>query len=383
MEHLATWRSLYSLRYCPVTLVQTVFSAGTVYLLTAMQATSGIRIAWKEMNHAKTQLDRIMDYLQDIGASWQCSTNIAGILKDLIQDQPRLFLNEKTIDIDNSLRVPSAEDEDEQASQGFRDRMPSRKDRSRGRALSNSRLRQKERRGSHSRGPPTKQIVFVGQGSENMNTAVTLPSSIQSQTHLSVNEPVNISIQIPSDPPSTSGSPSSLSFLDARPGASRYSNSQTSISCSPSQSDMSDFRDSSPSTSFSQSPLSGRFLYGNPGQYLSHNWDALNAFEQESYPAASPFATHPSFSTSFNPVGLYGPSIQSYLSTEIAGFTGMLGGQTLSPFPSFGIPINADGAFLLSPAGSHSNRSYLPEGNFVPEHFQMSMDDLDQFPPAD
>jgi hypothetical protein len=61
----------------------------------------------------------------------------------------------------------------------------------------------------------------------------------------------------------------------------------------------------------------------------------------------------------------------------------MLGGQTLSPFPSFGIPINADGAFLLSPAGSHSNRSYLPEGNFVPEHFQMSMDDLDQFPPAD
>ena len=124
MENLATWRTLYSLRYCPITLIQTVLSAGTVYLLTGTQAISGIQISWKEMDHATKKFDCVIDYLQEIGASWQCATNIASMLKGLMQDQRRLVLEGKAMDIQHSLPIPTP---DEHASQGYRDSRPLRK----------------------------------------------------------------------------------------------------------------------------------------------------------------------------------------------------------------------------------------------------------------
>ncbi|EDR10444.1 uncharacterized protein LACBIDRAFT_325474 [Laccaria bicolor S238N-H82] len=87
MELLATWRSLYTLRYAPITLIQTVFSAGTVYLLWGVQATSGPRVAHKELKTALDQQKLCHQYLVEIGKSWQCATNIAGILKNLMQKQ--------------------------------------------------------------------------------------------------------------------------------------------------------------------------------------------------------------------------------------------------------------------------------------------------------
>lgn len=367
MEHLATWRSLYTLRYCPVTLAQTVFSAGTVYLLTAAQASSGLRVAWKELRHASTHLDLILDYLQEVGESWQCSTNIASILRGLMQDQPHLL---QTIDIDSSLRVPYRDDEDEGTSQGYRDRMPPQKEsgsRSRGRALSNPKLRQ-ERRGSQSRstGPVT-------QGSENSNVALSNQSHMLHPT-----EPLRISIQMPSGPPSMCGSPSSLSFIDG-PG-----NSQSSLSRSPSLSDTSDFRNSSPSTSFNQSPVTRNLPFSNSDQHLSHGWDMLKAFEPESsHSPSSSYAS--SLGGSFGTIGQSGSSSQPYLPSEVSGFAAMLGGQGLSQFPSFGIHMNANGSFHLNSPEPSYGHHHLSGGNSqVTEHLQMqfldtSMDHLDQF----
>jgi hypothetical protein len=375
MENLATWRTLYSLRYCPITLIQTVFSAGTVYLLTATQASSGIRVAWKEMDHATKQLDRIMEYLQEIGASWQCATNIAGILKGLMQDQPRLLLNGKAIDVHGSLQVHSPEDDDERTSQGYRDRMSARKEsavRSRSRANSKSKVL---RRASLSRGPIARPIVPVGQESETIqNAAVPIPqpSSIQNQS-LPQAESLNISIQIPSHPSSISGSPASQSFIEARTDIPQY-NSPTAVS--PLSDTSNERRDSSPNASFDQTLPNGRFSYTSWDQQLSQSWDALRAFDQEQQSPTS-FATRVPLDGSFN---MGGPSAQPYLSTEITGFTGMLGGQTLPQFPSFGIPINANGPFLHNPPSSSSNHFYLSEGTVTPRHLQMgSFDNMDEF----
>ena len=93
MELLSTWRSLYKLRYCPVTLVQPVFSAGTVYLLIAMQASSGTRIAQKELRHALDQGTLVQQYLQEIGSSWNCATTISATLRNLMTEQVRPLLD--------------------------------------------------------------------------------------------------------------------------------------------------------------------------------------------------------------------------------------------------------------------------------------------------
>ena len=97
MKLLATWCSLYTLRYAPITLIQTVFSAGTVHLLWGVQATSGPRVAHKEFKTALDQQKLCHQYLVETGKSWQCATNIAGILKNLIQEQLKPVLDRRQL----------------------------------------------------------------------------------------------------------------------------------------------------------------------------------------------------------------------------------------------------------------------------------------------
>jgi hypothetical protein len=97
MELLATWRSLYALRYTPITLTQTIFSAGTVYVLWGVQATSGPRVAHKELKTALDQQKLCHQYLVEIGKSWQCATNISGILKNLMQEQLKPMLERRQL----------------------------------------------------------------------------------------------------------------------------------------------------------------------------------------------------------------------------------------------------------------------------------------------
>lgn len=87
MDLLAVWRQLYTLRYVPVTLVQPLFSAGTIFLLSGVQATSGIRVAQKELKHCVDSLKLLIQYLREIGKSWQSALNIESILRALVEDQ--------------------------------------------------------------------------------------------------------------------------------------------------------------------------------------------------------------------------------------------------------------------------------------------------------
>ncbi|GLB39659.1 putative fungal specific transcription factor [Lyophyllum shimeji] len=97
VELLGTWRSLYTLRYAPITLVQAVFSAGTIYLLGAVQAATGLRVAQESLKHALAQAQLCVQYLFEIGKSWQCATNIGEILRRLLQEQLKPLLDRRAI----------------------------------------------------------------------------------------------------------------------------------------------------------------------------------------------------------------------------------------------------------------------------------------------
>ncbi|KAF8624671.1 hypothetical protein AX17_007002 [Amanita inopinata Kibby_2008] len=85
MQLCETWRKLYTLRYCPITLVQILFSAGTVFLLKAVQAVSaGTRVAVDQLQRAYAEARTCVQYLYEIGVSWGCASKIGGILKDLV-----------------------------------------------------------------------------------------------------------------------------------------------------------------------------------------------------------------------------------------------------------------------------------------------------------
>jgi hypothetical protein len=101
MNLFATWHSLYGIRYCPITLIQKAFAAGTVYILTAMQACCGICVAQKELRHSLDQQKRLMHYLHEIGRSWSGATKIREILFNLTQDKLMPILERRRIHIRN------------------------------------------------------------------------------------------------------------------------------------------------------------------------------------------------------------------------------------------------------------------------------------------
>ena len=128
MELLSTWRTLYKIRYCPVTLIQTAFSAGTVYLLIAMQASSGTRIARKEVRHSLDQEALVRQYLQEIGLSWNCATHISVNLRKLMDEQvrPHLDLMDRK-NIPTTLSLQISADIGEEETNSSRSRSSSRK----------------------------------------------------------------------------------------------------------------------------------------------------------------------------------------------------------------------------------------------------------------
>ena len=92
MDLLSTWRELYTLRYCPVTLIQTAFSAGTVYILLARKASSGTRTADKELRYSLDKKTLVQQYLSEVGSSWNCATMIAVTLESLMNEHVRPLL---------------------------------------------------------------------------------------------------------------------------------------------------------------------------------------------------------------------------------------------------------------------------------------------------
>jgi hypothetical protein len=95
MELVGTWRSLYTLRYMPVTFIQVVFSAGTIFLLSAVQASAGSRFAKVSFSHSLTQAELCIQYLLESGKSFQCATHIAEILRNLLVRELKSRVMEK------------------------------------------------------------------------------------------------------------------------------------------------------------------------------------------------------------------------------------------------------------------------------------------------
>ncbi|KAK6974960.1 Zn(2)-C6 fungal-type domain-containing protein [Favolaschia claudopus] len=89
LELLETWESLYTLRLVPMTIIQIVFSAGTVFLLRALQATSGRRVAHGALNTALAQTEKCVGYLRAIGATWTGAARNGNILQALLDDRLR------------------------------------------------------------------------------------------------------------------------------------------------------------------------------------------------------------------------------------------------------------------------------------------------------
>lgn len=109
MDLLATWQRLYGLRYAPVTLFQAVFSAGTIYLLLAVQAASGPRVAKSSLMTSLSQVELCIRYLREVGRSWKSASNIAEILSKLLQEQLKPLLEKGTGNTNVYLSVPVAQ----------------------------------------------------------------------------------------------------------------------------------------------------------------------------------------------------------------------------------------------------------------------------------
>lgn len=87
MELLETWSSLHTLRYTNPILSQIIFSAGSVYVLLALHATSSSRIARQALKSSISQAELCTRYLSEMGSSWSGAARTGDILRGLIEDR--------------------------------------------------------------------------------------------------------------------------------------------------------------------------------------------------------------------------------------------------------------------------------------------------------
>ncbi len=91
---LGIWHEKYTLRYLPITLMQVIYCAGTSFILSAVQATSGPRLGRVALTTALSQAEQCIRYLLIAGKSFECANEIANILSNLLHEQlrPRLLM---------------------------------------------------------------------------------------------------------------------------------------------------------------------------------------------------------------------------------------------------------------------------------------------------
>ena len=91
---LGIWHTNYNLRYVSTTHVQFVFSAGTVFVLSAIQAISGPRLGRVTLASSLSQVETCVAYLSIIGDSWESATCAKEILLNFFDEtlKPRLLL---------------------------------------------------------------------------------------------------------------------------------------------------------------------------------------------------------------------------------------------------------------------------------------------------
>jgi hypothetical protein len=87
MELAGTWRRNFSLRYVPITMIQVLSAAATIFVVAAVQAVSGPRIAHNALDSAEKSAANVVQYLREVGESFASATTVADILQNLIQEQ--------------------------------------------------------------------------------------------------------------------------------------------------------------------------------------------------------------------------------------------------------------------------------------------------------
>ncbi|KAF8208173.1 fungal-specific transcription factor domain-containing protein [Mycena galopus ATCC 62051] len=87
LELVEIWRSLYTLRLAPVTMVQVAFNAGTIFLLRALQATASPRIAHGALNTALAQLETCEQCLQELAFTWASGARTRDTLQAILNDR--------------------------------------------------------------------------------------------------------------------------------------------------------------------------------------------------------------------------------------------------------------------------------------------------------
>lgn len=87
MELAQIWRGHFKLRYVPITMIQVISAAATIFVVAAVQAVSGPRVAHGALESAEKSAETAIQYLREIGESFASAANIAGILQHLLQQQ--------------------------------------------------------------------------------------------------------------------------------------------------------------------------------------------------------------------------------------------------------------------------------------------------------
>ena len=87
MELAGLWRRHFTLRYVPITMIQVISAAATIFVVAAVQAVSGPRIAHGALVSAEKSAGCAIQYLREVGESFASATNVADILQHLIHQQ--------------------------------------------------------------------------------------------------------------------------------------------------------------------------------------------------------------------------------------------------------------------------------------------------------
>src|ERR1700761_9468385 len=87
MELAQIWRGHYKLRYVPITMIQVISAAATIFVVAAVQAVSGPRLALGALQSAEKSAETAIQYLREVGESFASAANIADILQHLLQQQ--------------------------------------------------------------------------------------------------------------------------------------------------------------------------------------------------------------------------------------------------------------------------------------------------------
>ena len=318
-----------------------------------MQASSGTRVARKELRHSLDQETLVQQYLQEIGVSWNCATHISVTLRRLMVEQVRPHLDlmdRKNIPISPGLQIP-ADIGDEEENNSGRGRSRSSSSRSSITKLAPQISHPRNistGSGQSSLSAPPNHILTSAFPTQVPPTAnASISSTLTPSTHAGPSAP--IAIQSPRSASSNSSDPWAF---QPSPGSSPNVNYLSSSSAHPDSR-----KHTQPFSNFSDDPFFGN---GNrrSSDDVEHGFGDLISF------LANNFQRSPS-----------------------AEYLGMLGGQTLSetPFVGFlgGVEDNSNpnfSKFVQAPfATGFPNRESSSNslGEHVPSSSHGSNDNMD------